>query len=221
MSTTLAPTTTAPPLPPLHGAAGIAGLLAAAVLVVNAAKRAQLVPTTPFTQLVAPLGEVFALALVTGLYLVCASRIGLLGRIASAVNYVALGALVGVEFVINLVFSRLDPAQITELRAGPLGVALTTASVLFLVGSLGFTATLARTAIPPRGALALYAAGSVPVALRAFVPELVLDLGLLVLAAGVAWLAAWLLRTAPVGVLPRTGSSRGRATASGTARETT
>ena len=60
-------------------------------------------------------------------------------------------------------------------------------------------ASLARTALPPRGGLALYAVGAVPVALRAFVPELVLDLGLLALAGGVAWLATWLLRTAPTG----------------------
>ena len=39
--------------------------------------------------------------------------------------------------------------------------------------------------------LALYAVGAVPVSLRAFVPEAVLDLGLLALAIGVGWLAAW------------------------------
>ena len=36
------------------------------------------------------------------------------------------------------------------------------------------------------------AVGAVPVSLRAFVPEAVLDLGLVVLAAGIAWLSAWL-----------------------------
>jgi hypothetical protein len=38
----------------------------------------------------------------------------------------------------------------------------------------------------------LYAVGAVPVALRAFVPEAALDLGLAVLALGIAWLAIWL-----------------------------
>lgn len=174
---------------PLRRLAGVAGLLSAAVLVVNAAKRAELVPASALTQLLAPLAEVFALALITGLYLLCESRLGRFGRVAFAVNYLALGALVGVEFVINLVFARLEPAQITELRSGPLGLALTISSVLFLIGSVAFAVALLPTGLVPRGALALYAVGSVPVALRAFVPELVLDVSLVVLAGGVAWLS--------------------------------
>jgi hypothetical protein len=180
---------------PLQRLAGVAGLLSAAVLLVNAAKRAELIPASALTQLLAPLAEVFALALVTALYLVCEAKIGWIGRVAFAVNYVALAALVGVEFVINLVFSRLGAEQIADLRAGPLGAALTVASVLFLLGSVGFAIALAFTALPPRGGLALYALGSVPVALRAFVPEAVLDVSLVLLAFGVAWLSAWLVGT--------------------------
>jgi len=44
--------------------------------------------------------------------------------------------------------------------------------------------------------LALYALGAVPVSFRAFVPEAVLDLGLLALAIGVAWLSACLFTRA-------------------------
>jgi hypothetical protein len=180
---------------PLQRLAGVAGLLGATVLVVNAAKRAHLIPASASTQLLAPMAEVFALALITALYLLCEGRIGWIGRVTFAVNYVALALLVGVEFVINLVFSRLSTDQIADLRAGPLGAALTVASVLFLLGSVGFAVTLASTAIPPRGGLALYALGSVPVALRAFVPEVVLDASLIVLALGVAWLSLWLVGT--------------------------
>lgn len=179
----------------LQRLAGIAGLLSAGVLVVNAAKRAHLIPTSALTQLLAPLAEVFALALITALYLICEPRLGRLGRVAFAVNYLALGLLIGVEFVINLVFAQLEPGQIADLRSGPLGAALTIASVLFLIGSVGFAAALLPTALPPRGALILYAVGSVPVALRAFVPELVLDVSLAVLAGGVAWLSVWLVNT--------------------------
>ncbi|RZS91002.1 hypothetical protein EV189_0233 [Motilibacter rhizosphaerae] len=191
-------TTSAPPVRvlPLRPAAGTAGLLSAAVLVVNAAKRAHVIPSTAATQLVAPLAEILALALVVALYLACAPRLGALARVAFAVDFVALAALVGVEAVVNLVFARLDPAEVTDLRSGPLGVFLVLASLLFLAGTLGTTAALARTGLPPRAALALYAAGAVPVALRAAVPEAVLDAGLLVLAAGVGWLGAWLLRGA-------------------------
>ena len=45
--------------------------------------------------------------------------------------------------------------------------------------------------------LVLYAIGAVPVALRAFVPETVLDLGLAVLATGIGWLAIWLFTRLP------------------------
>src|SRR5687768_6421225 len=79
--------------PPLHRLAGIAGLLSAVVLTINAAKRAHLIPTSALTQLLAPLAEVFALALITALYLICESRMGRFGRIAFVVNYLALGAL--------------------------------------------------------------------------------------------------------------------------------
>ena len=44
----------------------------------------------------------------------------------------------------------------------------------------------------PRLPLALYFIGAAPIALRAFVPELALDLGLVILAAAIAWLAGWL-----------------------------
>jgi high-affinity Fe2+/Pb2+ permease len=48
----------------------------------------------------------------------------------------------------------------------------------------------------PAVGLVIYALGAISVSLRAFVPELVLDLGLLALAAGFAWLAVWLFRNA-------------------------
>jgi hypothetical protein len=38
----------------------------------------------------------------------------------------------------------------------------------------------------------MYAIGAVPVALRAFVPEVALDLGLVTMAVGISWLAIWL-----------------------------
>ena len=49
-----------------------------------------------------------------------------------------------------------------------------------------------RTREVPTAPLVLYAVGAIPISLRAFVPEAVLDLGLAVLAVGIAWLAIWL-----------------------------
>lgn len=59
----------------------------------------------------------------------------------------------------------------------------------------------------PTAPLVLYAVGAVPVSLRAFVPEAVLDLGLVILAAGVAWLAIWLFdRSSRIATWTMTGT---------------
>ena len=183
-------TTTAPAT--LYRVAAVAGFGSAVVLLINAAKRAEVIPTSAFTQLVAPLAQILAAAAVAGLYFAVGRRTGTPGLVAFLINAFALTLLVGVEFVINLVFRELPPETIEALLAGPLGVALTVASVLFLVGSLFFIATVARSRELPVIPLALYGVGAIPVALRKFVPEVALDLGLVLLAVGLAWLAAWL-----------------------------
>ena len=176
----------------LYRIAAAAGCGSAVVLLINAAKRAEVIPTSAFTQLVAPLAQIMALALVTGLYFAFGRRTGTFGLVAYLLNALALSALVGVEFVINLVFRDLPPDTVAALRAGSLGIALTAASILFLLGTLGFVTAMLRTREVPVAPLVLYAVGAMPIALRAFVPEAALDLGLVVLAVGIAWLAVWL-----------------------------
>lgn len=179
----------------LYRVAAVAGCGSAVVLLINAAKRAEIIPTSAFTQLVAPVAEILALALVTGLYLGFGRRTGIFGLFAFLLNAFALCALVGVEFVINLVFKDLPAAAGAALRAGSLGVALTAVSILFLVGTLAFAAAMLSTREIPTTPLVLYAVGAVPISLRAFVPETVLDLGLATLAVGTGWLAIWLFTT--------------------------
>jgi hypothetical protein len=176
----------------LYRIAAAAGFGSAVVLLINAAKRAEVIPTSAFTQLVAPLAQILALAFVTALYLAFGRRTGSFGLVAYLLNASALSALIGVEFVINLVFRDLPPDAVAALRVGSLGIALTAASVLFLLGTLAFAAAMLGTREIPALPLVLYAAGAVPIALRAFVPEVLLDLGLTVLAVGIAWLAIWL-----------------------------
>jgi hypothetical protein len=176
----------------LYRIAAAAGCGSAAILLINAAKRAEVIPTSAFTQLVAPLAQILALALVTALYFAFGRRASTFGLVAYLLNAFALAALVGVEFVINLVFKDLPADTIQALRAGSLGVALTAASMLFLLGTLTFVIAMLRSREVPPAPLVLYAIGAIPVSLRAFVPEAVLDLGLVVLAAGIAWLAIWL-----------------------------
>jgi hypothetical protein len=178
----------------LYRIAAAAGCGSAAVLLINAAKRAEVIPTTAFTQLVAPLAQILALALITALYFAFGRRSGTFGLVAFGLNAFALCSLVGVEFVINLVFRDLPATTIATLRTGSLGIALTTASVAFLLGTLTFVITMLRSREVPPAPLVLYAVGATPVALRAFVPEAVLDIGLVVLAVGIAWLAMWLLK---------------------------
>lgn len=122
-------------------------------------------------------------------------RSGTFGLVAYLLNAGALAMLVGVEFVINLVFNELPKHTVETLRAGSLGIALTAASVLFLLGTLAFVTTMIRSREIPTIPLVMYAVGAVPVSLRAFVPEGALDLGLVTLAAGIGWLAIWLFFT--------------------------
>jgi hypothetical protein len=199
----------------LYRIAAAAGCGSAAILLVNAAKRAAIIPTSAFTQLVAPLAQILALALVAALYFGFGRRSGTFGLVAYLLNAFALSALVGVEFVINLVFKDLPAETLQTLRAGSLGVALTVTSMLFLLGTLAFVTAMLRSRAICATPLVLYAVGAVPVALRAFVPEAALDLGLIVLAVGIGWLAIWLFTqarhidnwTTPITVPARRGVS--------------
>ena len=113
----------------LYRIAASAGAGSALILLINAAKRAEVIPTSAFTQLVAPLAQILA---------------------------------------------------------------LTVASVSFLVGTVAYVAALLQSRQVPTVPLVLYAVGAVPVALRAFVPEAALDLGLVTMSMGIGWLAIWL-----------------------------
>jgi hypothetical protein len=108
-----------------------------------------------------------------------------------------LAGLVGVEFVLNLVFPYLDRDIVAVLRHGPLAIALTAVSLLFLVGTAIFMLTLWRTSTAPKGAVLLYTASTIPIALRTVFPETVLQLGLIGLAAAISWLTIWMLRNIP------------------------
>lgn len=176
----------------LYRLASIAGMGSALILLVNAAKRSSLIPTSDLTQILAPFAEILALGFIVGLFFAFGRRAGLFGIIAFAVNFIALASLEGVEVVINLVFSKLPLTTITDLRAGPLSFILVLSSILFLLGSLAFVVSLFVGKGVPRIPLALYFIGAVPIALRTFVPEWTLNLGLVTLAVAIAWLASWL-----------------------------
>ena len=175
--------------------AAVAGLGAAMILFVNAAKRAGLIPLSPETQLVAPLAQALAILLVVGLAAVAMRQSSRYSSVALTLNVIGLAAATGAEWVINLVFVELDRAQIGMLRAGTLGTAFLAASLIFLLGSILYCSALLRDGKAPRIPIVAYAIASVPIGLRNFVPELVLDLALALLGASVIWLALWMLRS--------------------------
>lgn len=185
----------------LYRIAAASGMGGALVLLVNAAKRGGVIATTDLTQLLAPLAEIMALGLLSGLFLAFGRRAGLFGVIAFILHFISLASLEGVEVVINLVFSKLPMETVADLIGGPLGVVLTGTSLLFLFSTLAFVSALAIGRALPLTPLALYAAGAIPISLRAFVPELVLDIGLVTLAAGVIWLSRllWSHRSSAAG----------------------
>jgi hypothetical protein len=180
--------------------AAVAGLAAAVVLFVNAAKRAELIPISSATQLVAPLAQALAIILVVGLAAVAMRRSSRFASVALALNVLGLAAATGVEWVINLVFVELDPAQIAALRTGPLGTAFVATSITFLLGSILYCVALLRDGTAPRIPVLAYAIATVPIGLRTFVPELVLDVALGLLGASVMWLALWMLAIRPAGM---------------------
>src|SRR3954469_10939184 len=141
--------------------AAVMGLAAAVFLFVNAAKRAGLIPVSPATQLVAPLAQALAIILVVGLATVAMRRSSTYSAIALALNVLGLAAVTGAEWVINLVFVGLDPAQIAALRAGPLGTAFVAASMTFLLGSLLYCIALLRDGLAPRIPTLAYAIATI------------------------------------------------------------
>jgi hypothetical protein len=175
--------------------AAVTGLAAAAILFVNAAKRAGFIEISSATQLAAPLAQALAIILVVGLAALAMRQSSTYSSVALALNVLGLAAATGVEWVINLVFVELDRAQIGMLRSGALGTAFLAASLIFLLGSILYCSALLRDGKAPRLPVVAYALATIPIALRNFVPELVLDLALVLLGASVIWLALWMLRS--------------------------
>jgi hypothetical protein len=71
------------------------------------------------------------------------------------------------------------------------------ASITFLLGSILYCIALLRDGKAPWIPIIAYAIATVPIGLRNFVPELVLDLALGLLGVSVTWLALWMLGSRP------------------------
>jgi hypothetical protein len=173
----------------LYRLAGAAGLASALVLLLNVARRTDLLPADQLTHGVAPLTLLFGVFATTGLYLWQRRESGALGVVGYALAVAGLVAVFGVEFTLNNVFPYLDKTTVTDLVAGPTGTAFRVAAVLFLAGVVTFGAAMWRARRMPLGAVALYVVGLAPVALRGVIPDAVVLTGYVVGAAGTAWLS--------------------------------
>ena len=184
------PTTT------LQRLAGLAGVIGAALVVVAAARRAGLVPDDALTEALAPPASALLLFTLTALYLVQREPAGRLGLIGYVLNHLGLAGLFAVEFVTHAVFQFQDEATRDAVLDGPGRPYFLVVALTFLVGVVTFGVASLRTRVLPAGAVGLYMVGLVPAALRTSVPEPVYLTGLVVGAAGVAWMSATLLRPA-------------------------
>jgi hypothetical protein len=174
------------------------GFLAALVLVINALKRAEILPLSAVTQLVAPFAQLFSIGLVLAIFALTPAVRGKIGSVGTVLYVGSLAALVGVEFVINLVFPYVGSEAVAELFAGPLGLGIRIVSVWFLTATLIFFVAVWRAPGSPKIAIILSVLSSVPIAIRTAFPELVLQIALVGLAVGLVWLTVWLVRTSRV-----------------------
>ncbi len=166
----------------------------AIVLIVNVVKRAG-IALGPVTQLAAPLAQLLAIVLVVGIFAATPAVRGRLGSMGAALCAVSLVLRIGVEAVINLVVPHIPPETASQLRSGPLGIAVTVSSMSFLLGTLVFFTALWSVAGSPKFAILLAVASSVPLALRSAFPEVAVQGGLGGLVGAAAMLTFWLVRS--------------------------
>ena len=179
----------------LYRCAAFAGFLTAFVLLVNAARRGDAIPDFAVAHAIAPLAETAGLLAVTGLYFWQPARpADRLALIGFGLNFVGLAGLIGVEFIINLIFPTLTSAQVTTLLAGITGVEFKVVSIVFLVGVLLFGTAMWRAGRLPRAGVVLYVVGCIPIGLRGVLPAGTLIPGLVATAIAIAWLSVSMLR---------------------------
>lgn len=165
------------------------------MLLVNAARRGEVLPDTLLLHVIAPFAPLGGLFVLTGAALRQRAAAGRLGLVGFAVNAIGLVGGFGIEYTLHHVFPSLDRGTIDTLLDGPTGTAFLVTSVIVLAGVLLFSASALRAGVLPRGAVLLYGLGMIPGSLRNVVPEPAYLGGLVVAAAGIAWLSVTLLRT--------------------------
>ncbi|SEH03568.1 hypothetical protein SAMN05444920_13927 [Nonomuraea solani] len=179
----------------VHRVAAVAGFVCAVLLVVNSARRAGFLPENALTHAIAPFGALTGLLAITGIYLVIRGTAGTLGLVGYVLNSAGLAGAFAIEYILHFVFPYLGGGTVSGLLAGSTGRAFLVTSVVLVAGALTFSAAAIRSGVMPVVGVLLYAVGMLPGSLRNLVPVPVYLAGLLVAAAGVAWMSARLWAT--------------------------
>src|SRR5256885_696582 len=128
-----------------------------------------------------------------GLYLRQRTAAGMLGLIGYGLNFAGLAGAFAIEYTLHFVFHYLPSDRVDALVDGGTGNAFRVTAIVLICGVLVFGIASWRARRYPVRAIAVYVVGMVPASLRNVVPEAVYLGGLLVAAAGVAWLSLALL----------------------------
>lgn len=187
----------------LNRVTGVAAIVCALLLVVNAARRGGLLPETALTHTVAPFAPLTGLLAITGVYLLLRRTAGTFALVAFLLNAAGLAGAFAVEYTLHFVFPYLAPHVVTGLLGGGTGRAFLVTSVILLAGVVAFGAAALRTGGVPALAVGLYVVGMVPGSLRSLVPLPVFLSGLVLAAAGIAWMGFTLWSSAERGVAAR------------------
>lgn len=180
----------------LYRTAAVAGLGCALLLVINAARFAELVPENALTHAIAPLAALAGLFVLTGLYLWQHAAAGRLGLLGYALNAVGLAGVFAIEYTVHFTFAHLNDSVVEDLVEGATGTAFTMTSVVFILGVLGFATASWRVRQLPTVAIGLYAVGLTLVGLRTLLPEAVYLTALAIAAVGIGWLSVALYQAA-------------------------
>lgn len=108
---------------------------------------------TTATSFVLGLGAAAGPPAVTALFLYAGwsgARQGAFDRLAYAICAIGLGLFGGVAFALNLVLFFLDEQVVDDLLAGPTGTAVTVSALTFVLGTLLFGISMARSGVLAR-----------------------------------------------------------------------
>jgi hypothetical protein len=121
-----------------------------------------------------------------------AGRAVLAGYLLAVVGFVGIA---GFLFADAFIFPALPPDQVAALVAGPAGLAIFAAVILYVAGVLVLAATLFRLhGLLPRPALLLWAVGTAPTVAAIALPAIVMTVAEITASLGLIWIALTMLR---------------------------